>query len=298
MLPEPQKKKLKEPEKYSGNAGGMEWPHYLSLFEEVAAWNGWDPSEKAKQLKMSCRGEALRAIHDLPAEYHHSYQALVDCLQRQFYPKGQEAIFQSELALQMRRKGETPLEFGTALMRLAAKAYPAATPLAREPWIVRQFLDGLGSETAKIQVGLQKPQTMQEAMQLASEYEALAQPRRQNRPAGVNAVNQNPTSQDLQEQMMRLQEELRQLKAKKLASPRRTEKPWLSSIECYSCHQQGHFARNCRKKTTAPTRTGPGDPETKALKSCLGQKVQYTAKAHAVTIHNQTEDNTTVDPLK
>ena len=112
------KKKLKEPEKYSGSAGGMEWPHYLSLFEEVAAWNGWGPIEKAKQLKMSCRGEALRAIHDLPVEYHHSYQALVDCLQRRFYPKGQEAVFQSELALRVCRKWETPLEFRTAPMHL------------------------------------------------------------------------------------------------------------------------------------------------------------------------------------
>ena len=38
-LSEPQthKKKLKEPEKYAGSANGMKWPHYLSLFEEVAA---------------------------------------------------------------------------------------------------------------------------------------------------------------------------------------------------------------------------------------------------------------------
>ena len=99
-LPEPQmgKKKLKEPDKYAGSANGIEWSHYLSLFEEVAAWNEWDESEKAKQLKMSCRGEALRAIHDLPMEIHHRYQHLVDCLQHRFYPKGQEAIFQSELA--------------------------------------------------------------------------------------------------------------------------------------------------------------------------------------------------------
>ena len=102
------KKKLKEPEKYAGSANGMEWPHYRSLFEEVAAWNKRDESEKARQLKMSCRGEALRAIHDLPMEVHHSYQHLVDCLQRRFYPQGQEVIFQSEVALRTRKRRETP----------------------------------------------------------------------------------------------------------------------------------------------------------------------------------------------
>ena len=63
-------------------------------------------------------------------------------------------------------------------MRLAAKAYPAITSAAREPWIIRQFLEGLGSEAAKIHVGLQKPQTLQAAMQLAAEFEALTQTHR------------------------------------------------------------------------------------------------------------------------
>ena len=63
-------------------------------------------------------------------------------------------------------------------MRLAAKAYPAVTTAARETRIIRQFLEGLGSEAVKIHVGLQKPQTLQEAMQLAAEFEALAQTHR------------------------------------------------------------------------------------------------------------------------
>jgi len=38
----------------------MEWPHYLTIFNTVAEWNGWGANEKAQQLKMSLRGPALQ----------------------------------------------------------------------------------------------------------------------------------------------------------------------------------------------------------------------------------------------
>ena len=66
----------KEPGKYAGIANGTEWPHSV-LFEEIATWNKWDEWEKSKQLRMSCRAEALRAVRDLPRDFHHSYQHLV-----------------------------------------------------------------------------------------------------------------------------------------------------------------------------------------------------------------------------
>ena len=155
-------------------------------------------------------------------------------------------------------------------MRLAAKAYPAITA-GREPWIICQFLEGLGSEAAKIHVGLQKPQTLQEAMQLAAEFEALAQTHGASRPTAVKAVGQD-SCQDLQAKMELLQRKITQLKSRNTRPPSHTSrgvKTGMARVERFTCHKKGHYARDRPEKGNSPTQTSPSEHRKTAITANL-----------------------------
>ena len=65
----------------------MEWSDYQKHFETVAEWNGWSPSEKAKQLVMSFDGEAIKLLGELSNSVLADYDLLIQELDRRYSPK-------------------------------------------------------------------------------------------------------------------------------------------------------------------------------------------------------------------
>ena len=57
--------KVLEPETFDGSTSGAEISEYLIHFEQVADWNQWDDSQKAKMLKFKLRGEAQKFVSTL-----------------------------------------------------------------------------------------------------------------------------------------------------------------------------------------------------------------------------------------
>ena len=217
--------KLKEVDRFHGEIKGMHWRNYHRLFEDTAKWNHWTYSQKGHQLSMAMRGEARLVVDELATESQWDYNQLVAALKQRFDPEGQEVIYQTELMSRRRQSGETTMEYGHALSRLASKAYPTLAATHREPWVVRQFIEGLGSGDLCRYVGLKHPKTLTEAITYACDYEAFDNPqteKRYRKPAKVSAVGteEPSTHGELLQRIAQLEKELRG-----------TLKPWSGTQE-------------------------------------------------------------------
>ena len=164
-------RKQREPDKFDGKT--LEWPDYYKHFETVAVWNGWSDSEKAMQLIMSLRGEALRILSDITPGAESNYIALVDELNRTYNPAERQTAWKLEFRNRMRKTNESVTEYALALKRLASKAFCNMASDVLEQWVMDQFGIGLGNLELRRHVQFGHPRTLNEAISLAVEYEAF-----------------------------------------------------------------------------------------------------------------------------
>ena len=78
-----------------------------------------------------------------------------------------------ELKSRRRKKDETIEDFGFALRRLAAQAYPSYPTDAREEMAVDYFIQGLDTVDLRRHVRLSRPKTLEAAISFAVEFEAV-----------------------------------------------------------------------------------------------------------------------------
>ena len=166
------KNKMLEPETYDGTTSA-EWSEYIIHFEQIAEWNNWSESQKAKMLTIKLRGEAQKLLGSLSYSQFTDYTTLKNTLSQRFNPQEREIAYRCEFRNRRRNKDENPSDFGFALRRLGQKAYPTVPYAALEVHILDQFISGLGSVELQKHVQFHHPKTLEAAINLAIEYTAV-----------------------------------------------------------------------------------------------------------------------------
>ena len=164
--------KMLEPETFDGTSK-TEWSDYIIHFEQIAEWNNWSASQKARMLTIKLRGEAQKFIGGLTHAQFSDFDTLKNLLTQRFNPQEREVAFRCEFRSRRRNKGESPSDFGYALRRLAQKAFPATPYTALEVQIIDQFILGLGSVELQKHVQFHHPPSLEAAINLAIEYTAV-----------------------------------------------------------------------------------------------------------------------------
>lgn len=262
---------MRKPEIFDGES--MEWPDYLELFQAVAEWNGWTSQEKAKQLKMSLRGQALRVLKPLREREKSSFTKLCAALEDAFDPP--ERVLTHKAAFKGRTKAvtESANQYSNTLKRLATKAYPSRCAEDLEEIILDQFLEGLGDERLQEHVILSHPVTTSQAVRIATEYESLKSSRAKHAKKPLIAVAQGGSSTEqnsaLEGKIDKLLDRVASLERKSNSSngqesqfggkqPNQRGKPnWRENITCFKCGQKGHIARYCSLKKQPATGATP-----------------------------------------
>ena len=80
----PSKNKMLEPETFDGTSS-TEWTEYIIHFEQIAEWNSWTDTQKAKMLSIKLR-EAQKLLGSLSSEQYNNYQTLKTALSHRFNP--------------------------------------------------------------------------------------------------------------------------------------------------------------------------------------------------------------------
>ena len=170
----------RHPDKFDGIK--IDLKDWLIHFQACADYNGWTYEDMGLNIAMALKGNAQQILGDLPYELRQNYDAIKDALQRRFDPKERKTWRKNELRSRKKGRNETIEEYGFAISRLTASAYPEMRREDRESVALEQFVDGLPSLNLKRHVHHNHPETIFQAIALASEFESFDSRYERRRP--------------------------------------------------------------------------------------------------------------------
>ena len=195
------RRKEKTLDTFSGTR--TELKDWLCHFEIIARYNGWTEEEKGSNLASSLRGNAQQVLQDLPVGELENYHSILQALKRRFDPEERENIKKSELRKRHKRKDETMTDYGFAISRLAKSAFPRMPQDSREELAVEYFIEGLPGFEMQQHVMFGRPQSLDNAIAFAIEYESFmgrfAGRKPEDRPVRTVKAEENKLINTMQE---------------------------------------------------------------------------------------------------
>ena len=285
---------------------------YMVLFEMIAELNGWDDFSKAMELATSLRGAAQGILSDMRPELRTNYTYLVAALTSRFEPTNQTELYRAQMKSRLRRKSESVQELAQDVKRLVRMAYPSASLELREQLSRDCFVDALNDKELEWTVYQGKPKTVDEAVQLALEYEAFQKGKQRYSvpPRGlrmqhelencVSTCNQgdSPSINDLMGRLAKVEVRLNENKTNNnqpQPQPQQNQGPnGRRKGKCNYCGKKGHWKFECRKRKydlaqQTRTKTTQQDQTATGMKSENAKKLVPRVKLQL---------NLGVDPVK
>ena len=247
------KRKEKQAEQYDGKS---DLTSFLLQFSLIGDFNNWSREERAQQLAMALTGDARKCLSTLGRRGIRDYGKLVKALYRRFSPRGREAQFNIQLFERECGQNESAADFANALNELAIQAYPGEG--LAERILIRLFIKGLPTLEAQRTVHLTHPATLDDAVEVASAFEAFSPPKMDDKPKVSHVTNNGGRASTCmgntggQPSMGQLMEVLKQLVPSN-SSPSTSSEPAQNkknnSYACWNCGSKDHFVYCCPELT-------------------------------------------------
>lgn len=237
--PPPSAGSVKTP-KYTG---GSDWEAFHAQFELLADARRWTAEDKALQLALCLEGDALSCLLLLDSVQRRCYDALVGALQRRFGTWSQPALVKNDLRGRCRKPGESLRGLANDVESQVRRAYGHMSAEARSELATDLFVGAINPPDLRIQVQLQHPRSLQEALEAAIERESLwGVATGGGQEAGSHAVRSTSACPAKEVVPAWATEMTELLRAVTLQAPRG---PRSGPQVCWGCGQPGHIRRDC-----------------------------------------------------
>ena len=230
---EPRRIELKKfslrPEKYDGKVDFEGW---VNQFEEYATLGQWTEEEKSLLLFLSLTAGARMYFVGLPEREKMAYATRVKALRK---------------------------ELADSARRLASRAYHSNDYASQEKAALHAFQTAVG-EDLQLKCAERSCRTLEMAVETVEIQERYTQ-------KAVRALKQEESDMALQLKTMgeKLETLMGEIKddreqRKQWAARRESGRRRKADMECHSCHQKGHFARECPTNTEGRSGNGQSPP--------------------------------------
>ncbi|KAL7868739.1 hypothetical protein SRHO_G00101230 [Serrasalmus rhombeus] len=211
---------------------------------------GWSEDMKALQLALCLTDEALTCLLLLSPAERGDYGALVGALEQRFGQCNQPGVLRSELASRQRLSGEPLRALANDIETLTRRAYSHMTPDVQSELARDQFIRTITPSELRMQTQLAHPCTLQEALELALEREAVgaaAESYHVGAAPAVRAVAQVRPGQEKPEWAAELTELIRAMSLQSPCGGVRP-RPRRGPPGCWVCGQVGHISARCPRQ--------------------------------------------------
>ena len=191
----------------------------------------------------------------LPEREKMAYATKVEALRRRFGQETDTSIALQELAGLRRGKNQSAKELANSARRLASRAYHSNDYASQEKAALHAFQTAVG-EDLQLKCAKRSCRTLEMAVETVEIQERYTK-------KAVRALKQEES--DMALQLKTMGEKLETLmgdimddreQRKQWAACRESGRRRKADMECHSCHQKGHFARECPTNTEG--RSGNG----------------------------------------
>ncbi|XP_072397444.1 uncharacterized protein [Diabrotica undecimpunctata] len=209
--------------------GKSSWNNYMKQFESAARANGWSEKEKAVNLTIALRGDALDVLQTIAVEETDDFEQLKKRLNMRYGHEHLEHVYQSQLKNRRQKKDEALQEYEVDIARLVRYAYPTAPEDMMEKLAVQTFIDGLRDHEMQRTLRLARHKTLVDVLSAALEYESATQA-----SGGYSKVRtvKEEGDEDKLDQLVNMMKSMTYKKTK--------------TIRCWNCGEIGHVRSSCK----------------------------------------------------
>ena len=196
----------------------------------------------------------------LPEREKMAYATRVEALRRRFGQETDTSIALQELAGLRRGKNQSAKELADSARRLASRAYHSNDYASQEKAALHAFKTAVG-EDLQLKCAERSCRTLEMAVETVEIQERYTK-------KAVRALKQEESDMALQlktmgEKLETLMGEIKDDREqwKQWAARRESGRRRKADMECHSCHQKGHFARECPTNTEGRSGNGQSPPD-------------------------------------
>ena len=263
---------LRPPAKFSP---GSDFKLWLTRFEMYVRQAEIAEAQRVQELLSLLEDEPFRVVSQQDLLGTDDYDSVTKCLRQHYAPDGNELEWQYKLQTRTQKPGERLADFAGALRVLAEKAYLKWSVEQRQEVLRSQFVQGIRSSSVQLWLMREMPESMEEALKIASKQETVENAQRrlhkekqlgvdhesiltldveQEPQASANAIQSRRPSEleELKTQMKQLVEEVAQLRGERSAGKR--------GPVCWGCRQRGHIRCNCPNQRSSARHQGREQP--------------------------------------
>jgi len=184
-------KKWLYPEKYDGTTP---LPLFLANVESCANYNDWTDNDKLAHVRLRLIGTAAHVLSGGGSAIH-TYNDIVEKLEKRFGTKDQSARYRSQLKGRRRQKNESLYNVYDDISRLVLLAYPGEQSVHRDDFGVEAFIESLDDYNLELYVRSQNPKDLEAALKHASIIESFTSTRGKRTDTELNNASEKPEKQ-------------------------------------------------------------------------------------------------------